>query len=340
MALYIKYSSRIYSIYLRYVSPDDIHVYSIDECFIDATDYLKLYKLSAEDFARKLIESVLEETGITATAGIGSNLYLAKIAMDIIAKHVKADEKGVRIASLDVLSYREKLWNHKPLTDFWRIGPGIAERLAKYRIYTMGELARFSINNSDAIFREFGVDGEILIDHAFGEESTLMCDIKRYKPKESSLSNGQVLSYPYDYEKGRLIVQEMAEELSYMLLERSAEAGAISLYIGYDRENVDKGIVSANIQSDYYGRSVPKSVHGIVHRNTVFHKNNFGILSAYLQYGSYIGIKGSCAYGMSRNLVFNHSSPYHSPYKVTGAARCAYGGYMVAVLVKLPLKYA
>lgn len=265
MALYIKYSSRIYSIYLRYVSPDDIHVYSIDECFIDATDYLKLYKLSAEDFARKLIESVLEETGITATAGIGSNLYLAKIAMDIIAKHVKADEKGVRIASLDVLSYREKLWDHKPLTDFWRIGPGIAERLAKYRIYTMGELARFSINNSDTIFREFGVDGEILIDHAFGEESTLMCDIKRYKPKDSSLSNGQVLSSPYDYEKGRLIVQEMAEELSFMLLERSAEAGAISLYLGYDRENVDKGIVSANIQSDYYGRNVPKSVHGIVH---------------------------------------------------------------------------
>ncbi len=265
MALYIKYSSRIYSIYLRYVSPDDIHIYSIDECFIDATDYLKLYNLNAEEFARKLIESVLDETGITATAGIGSNMYLAKVAMDIIAKHVKADSRGVRIAGLDVMSYRETLWNHKPLTDFWRLGPGIEARLAKYRIFTMGELARFSLTKDYLLFREFGVDAEILIDHAWGEEPTLMSDIKSYKPKDSSLSNGQVLSCPYDYEHARLIVHEMAEELSFMLLERRSEASAISLYLFYDKENVDKGIAIRDIGEDYYGRRAPKSAHGAMH---------------------------------------------------------------------------
>lgn len=265
MALYIKYSSRIYSIYLKYVSPDDIHIYSIDECFIDATDYLKLYNLNAEEFARKLIESVLDETGITATAGIGSNMYLAKVAMDIIAKHVKADSKGVRIASLDVMSYREKLWGHKPLTDFWRLGLGIADRLAKYRIFTMGDLARFSLTSDYILFREFGVDAEILIDHAWGEEPTLMKDIKAYKPKDSSLSNGQVLSCPYGYESARLIVHEMAEELSFMLLERRAEAAIISLYLFYDKENVNKGLVQDDIGTDWYGRKAPKSVHGSLH---------------------------------------------------------------------------
>lgn len=265
MALYIKYSSRIYSIYLRYVSPDDIHIYSIDECFIDATDYLKLYNLGAEEFARKLIEGVLDETGITATAGIGSNMYLAKVAMDIIAKHVQADAKGVRIAALNLMSYREKLWDHKPLTDFWRLGPGIEDRLAKYRIFTMGDLARFSLHSDSILFREFGVDAEILIDHAWGEEPTLMKDIKAYRPKDSSLSNGQVLSCPYDYEHARLIVHEMAEELSFMLLERRAEAATISLYLFYDKENVDKGIALNDIGQDYYGRRAPKSVHGAEH---------------------------------------------------------------------------
>lgn len=265
MALYMKYSSRIYSIYLRYVSADDIHVYSIDECFIDATDYLKLNRIegrasTAEEFARLLISDVFNETGITATAGTGTNLYLAKIAMDIIAKRVPADSNGVRIAELDVMKYRELLWNHQPITDFWRIGHGIADRLSKYMIYTMGDLASFSLRHEDVLFREFGIDAEILIDHAWGEESCTMHDIKSFKPRESSISNGQVLQCPYDYSHARLIVQEMAEELSFMLIDKKAEAESISLYLMYDRENS----ISGESEQDRYGRTVPKSTHGSI----------------------------------------------------------------------------
>lgn len=270
MSLYMKYSARIYSIYLRYVSESDIHVYSIDECFIDATDYLKLHKekdrqYTPEEFARLLISSVYKETGITATAGIGENLYLSKIAMDIIAKHVQADENGARIASLDVMEYRRRLWDYRPITDFWRIGNGVAERLSKYSIYTMGELASFSLRHDDVLFREFGIDAEILIDHAWGEEMCLLEDIKAYKPKESSISNGQVLQCPYSRDKARLIVQEMAEEISFMLIEREAEAESISLYLMYDRENLNKGIDNIRTEEDYYGRTVPKSTHGTEH---------------------------------------------------------------------------
>ncbi len=268
MSLYMEYSARIYSIYLRYVSADDIHVYSIDECFIDATDYLKLHKkngksFTAEEFARLLISDVLKETGITATAGIGPNLYLAKIAMDIIAKHVPADENGVRIAALDVMEYRKKLWDYRPITDFWRIGSGIAERLSKYMIHTMGDLASFSLRHDDVLFREFGVDAEILIDHAWGEEPCTMQDIKAFHPRENSISNGQVLQCPYDYEHARIIVQEMAEELSFMLIGREAEAESITLYIMYDRENAGKGN-DTPMEDDRYGRKVPKSAHKTV----------------------------------------------------------------------------
>ncbi len=270
MSLYMKYSARIYSIYLKYASESDIHVYSIDECFIDATDYLKLYKkndrqYTPEEFARLLISDVYKETGITATAGIGSNLYLSKIAMDIIAKHVQPDENGARIAALDVIEYRRKLWNYRPITDFWRVGHGVAERLQKYSIYTMGELASFSLRHDDLLFREFGIDAEILIDHAWGEESCRLEDIKAYKPKDNSISNGQILQCPYSTDKARLIVQEMAEELSFMLIERKAEAESISLYLMYDRENLKNGINGMKTEMDYYGRTMPKSTHGTAH---------------------------------------------------------------------------
>ena len=262
MAKYISFSTDIYNIYLNYVSSEDVHVYSIDEVFIDCTSYLSVYKQTAHELAITMIRDVLSQTGITATAGIGTNMYLAKIAMDIVAKHMEADKDGVRIAELDEMSFRRLLWGHKPLTDFWRIGKGTARRLANMNIYTMGDLARESLYNEEYLYRIFGIDAEILIDHAWGIEPTLMKDIKSYKPKGTSLSSGQVLSEPYSTEKARIIVSEMTDLVVLDMVKKGFVSDSFTLTICYDRENVDNGSFTGDIQLDYYGRLVPAPSHG------------------------------------------------------------------------------
>lgn len=274
MAGYIKTSSKIYSIYTKYVSPDDIHVYSIDEVFIDATDYMKLYALSSHDFARMLIKNVLEETGITATCGIGSNLYLAKIAMDIEAKHIDADEDGVRIAKLDEEEYRKKMWSHRPLTDFWRIGKGISKSLEEKGIYTMGDIARCSLGkesdyyNQSLLYKMFGINAELLIDHAWGYESCTMRDIKNYRAEDKSISSGQVLHESYTFSKAKIVIKEMAESLALDLVEKGLETDQITLAVGYDVMNLkDERIrdkYMKDIKADYYGRENIKSAHSSI----------------------------------------------------------------------------
>ena len=270
MAHYMEVSGRIYGIYLRHIAPEDIHVYSIDEVFIDATDYLKAYKLSAHDFARKLIREVLAETGITATAGIGPNLYLCKIAMDIEAKHSPADADGVRIAELDEMSYRRKYWTHRPLTDFWRVGRGIAARLEAAGMYTMGDIARCSIGkpweryNEDVLYKIFGVNAELLIDHAWGWEPCTMADIKAYKPASNSLSSGQVLMEPYSFAKARVVVLEMTQQLVLDLVDKHLLTDQIVLSVGYDTASLDGAEFRGNVARDWYGRAVPKPAHGSV----------------------------------------------------------------------------
>ena len=262
MAKYISFSTDIYNIYLNYISSEDIHVYSIDEVFIDCTSYLSIYKKTAHELAMTMIRDVLSQTGITATAGIGTNMYLAKIAMDIVAKHMEADKDGVRIAELDEMSFRRLLWDHKPLTDFWRIGKGTARRLAKLNIFTMGDLARESLYNEEYLYKVFGIDAEILIDHAWGIEPTLMKDIKSYKPKGTSLSSGQVLAEPYTTEKARIIVSEMTDLVVLDMVKKGFVSDSFTLTICYDRENVDNGSYNGDIQLDYYGRLVPAPSHG------------------------------------------------------------------------------
>lgn len=259
MAFYMEYSTRIYGIYQKYVSPDDIHVYSIDEVFIDATDYLTLYGLTARELTVRMIHNVLSTTGITATAGIGTNLYLCKIAMDIEAKHVKADKDGVRIAELDEKSYREKLWSHRPLTDFWRVGKGYDKKLRDCGLYTMGDIARQSVVDEEKLYKLFGINAELLIDHAWGWEPCTIADIKAYKPENSSISSGQVLSCPYPYEKARLIVKEMTDALALDLAEKGLVTDQIILDIGYDIIDADYG---GETVTDRYGRKVPKGIHG------------------------------------------------------------------------------
>lgn len=267
MQTYIDISSKIYSIYLKYIAKEDIHVYSIDEVFMDVTHYLKNYHLTAHELAMKMIQDVLKNTGITATAGIGTNMYLAKVAMDIVAKHIPADKDGVRIAELDEFSYRKKLWNHTPLTDFWRVGHGYEARLNKQGIYTMGDIAMCALGpkdqvyNEDLLYKEFGVNAELLIDHAFGYEPTTIQDIKSYKPKANSLSSGQVLHCPYTYEQTKIIVKEMMESLSLELVQKEVMTSGISLDIGYDIENV-KANITAEIVEDRFGRKMPKPAHG------------------------------------------------------------------------------
>lgn len=266
MAYYMEYSTRIYNVYLKYIAPEDIHVYSIDEVFIDITHYLATYKMNAHDFTRKLIKEVLETTGITATAGIGTNMYLAKIAMDIEAKHIPADEDGVRIAELDEMSYREKLWSHKPLTDFWRVGKGIATKLERYGIYTMGDVARYSLIDEGFLYKLFGINAELLIDHAWGWEPCTIADVKSYKPSTNSLSSGQVLHEPYYFDKAKLVTREMAELLVLDLVEKSLVTNQIVLTIGYDIENLTNEAIrntyKGEIITDHYGRQVPKYAHG------------------------------------------------------------------------------
>ena len=262
MALYIQYSTRIYNVYLRYFAPEDIHVYSIDEVFIDATSYLTFYKTNAHDLAVKVIREVLKETGITATAGIAPNLFLCKAAMDIVAKHIPADADGVRIAELDVAAYRRQLWDHQPLTDFWRVGKATARRLDKYFIRTMGDIARTSLEDPQLIFDEFGIDAEILIDHAWGLEPVTMKDIKNYKSEAKSLGSGQVLHEPYSYEKAKIIVREMAELLALDLFKKKLVTDSITLHAGYDVESLYLPGFDGEVVRDFYGRETPKPAHG------------------------------------------------------------------------------
>ncbi len=266
MAKYMEISTKIYGVYLKYIAPEDIHVYSIDEVFIDATPYLNTYKCTAHELALRMIRDVLRTTGITATAGIGTNLYLAKIAMDIMAKKMPADKDGVRIAELDEMSYRQKLWTHTPLTSFWRIGRGYAEKLQAYGMFTMGDVARCSIKNEELLYRLFGVNAELLIDHAWGWEPCLMSDIKSYKPETNSLSSGQVLSCPYDAKKAKLIVREMVDLLVLDLVEKRLVTGQIVLDIGYDVECLTDPSIDydGEIITDRYGRKIPKYAHGTI----------------------------------------------------------------------------
>ncbi len=274
MALYMKWSTRIYHIYLKYIAPEDIHVYSIDEVFIDLTQYLPVSGLNAHEFARKMIQDVLKTTGITATAGIGTNMYLAKVAMDIVAKHIPADEDGVRIAELDEMSYRQKLWSHRPLTDFWRVGRGYARKLEAHGIYTMGDVARCSIGGQDDYYNEellyqlFGVNAELLIDHAWGWEPCTIADVKAYKPESSSIGSGQVLHCPYEADKAQLVLREMVDQLVLDLVDKGLVTDQIVITVGYDIENLTdpqrrrayKGAVTV----DQYGRKVPKHAHGTI----------------------------------------------------------------------------
>ena len=274
MALYMEYSTKIYNIYLKYVAPEDIHVYSIDEVMMDVTSYLRTYGMSARELARTMIQDVLAETNITATAGIGTNLYLCKIAMDIVAKHVEPDDDGVRIAQLDEMQYRKLLWNHRPLTDFWRVGAGYARKLEENGMYTMGDVARCSMGkedsfyNEDLLYRLFGVNAELLIDHAWGYEPCTMEMIKAYRPTTSSLCSGQVLQCPYDFEKTRLVVQEMVDLQVLDLVDKGLMTDQVVLTIGYDIENLTdpkrRKAYHGEVTIDRYGRAVPKHAHGTI----------------------------------------------------------------------------
>lgn len=274
MALYMETSAKIYEIYLRYVAPEDIHVYSIDEVFIDLTGYLRVYRTSARELAMQMIREVYSKTGITATAGLGSNLYLAKIAMDIMAKRMKPDKHGARIAQLDEMEYRRQLWDHRPLTDFWRIGKGYVKRLEKIGLYTMGDVARCSLGNSndfhneELLYRTFGVNAELLIDHAWGIEPCTIADIKAYRPSANSISSGQVLHCPYSNEKAKLIVREMIDLLVLDLVEKRLVTDQIVLTVGYDIDNLTDPIISkaykGPVITDHYGRKIPKYSHGTV----------------------------------------------------------------------------
>ena len=268
MAYYMKYSSKIYNIYLKYFSSDDIYVYSIDEVFIDVTHYLKTYNMRAKELVTKVIQDVYQTTGITATAGIGTNLYLCKIAMDIVAKHVKPDENGVRIAGLDEMAYRKLLWGHRPLTDFWRVGKGYTKKLEEHGMYTMGDVARMSVKNEDLLYKLFGVNAELLIDHAWGWESVTIESIKAYRPATNSICSGQVLHCPYNYENTKIIVKEMTELLALDLVEKGLVTNQIVLEVGYDVDTLKNQAISSlyngEITTDKYGRKVPKHAHGTI----------------------------------------------------------------------------
>ncbi len=272
MARYMEWSTRVYNVYLKYIAPEDIINYSIDEVFMDVTNYLDVYRLGARELVMKMILDVLETTGITATAGIGSNLYLCKIAMDIWAKRIPADKNGVRIAQLNEKSYRRNLWTHRPLTDFWRVGPGYAKKLEAQGLYTMGDIARCSIGkpedyyNEELLYQMFGVNAELLIDHAWGYEPCTIADVKAYRPETKSVGAGQVLQYPYDYEKTRVVVREMADQLALDLVDKGLVTDQIVLTVGYDIENLTdpdrRRRYRGEVKSDRYGRSIPKHAHG------------------------------------------------------------------------------
>ena len=274
MAYYMEYSTRIFDIYLRYIAPEDMHVYSIDEVFIDATSYLKTYQMTAHELALKIIRDVLRETGVTATAGIGTNMYLAKVAMDIVAKKMPADKDGVRIAELDEMSYRKLLWNHAPLTDFWRVGSGYAKKLKAIGLNTMGDIARCSLGgprdyyNESLLYKLFGINAELLIDHAWGWEPTTIAEIKAYRPQKNSIGSGQVLHCAYTAEKAKLIVKEMTDLLVLDLVDKKLVTDQMVLTIGYDIDNLADPEISnkyhGEVTTDYYGRRVPKHAHGTI----------------------------------------------------------------------------
>ena len=272
MALYLEYSTRVYSIYLKYIAPEDIFSYSIDEVFMDVTDYLDTYHMKARELAMMMIQDVLKTTGITATAGIGTNMYLCKIAMDIVAKHIEPDGNGVRIAELDEMSYRRILWNHRPLTDFWRVGKGYAKKLEEYGLFTMGDIARCSIGkanelyNEDLLYKLFGVNAELLIDHAWGYEPCTMAMVKAYKPETNSICSGQVLHCPYDFEQARLVVKEMTDLMVLDMVDKKLVTDQIVVTVGYDIENLNNTERRKNyhgeVTIDRYGRRIPKHAHG------------------------------------------------------------------------------
>ncbi len=272
MAYYIEYSTRIYNVYLKYIAPEDIHVYSIDEVLIDATDYLNTYNLSARELAMNMILDVLKTTGVTATVGIGTNLYLGKIAMDIQAKHIPADKNGMRIAELDEMGYRRSLWSHRPLTDFWRVGKGYARKLEEHGLHTMGDIARCSLgsptdyHNEDLLYKLFGVNAELLIDHGWGWEPCTIADIKAYKPSTNSIGSGQVLHSAYTFDKAKLIVREMADLMVLDLVDKRLVTDQLVLTVGYDIENLTNPMIKetyhGEVTTDGYGRAVPKSAHG------------------------------------------------------------------------------
>jgi len=268
MAYYMEYSTRIYQVYMKYVAPEDIVVYSIDEVFMDVTNYLTAYKLTARELARKIILDVIETTGITATAGIGTNLFLCKVAMDIVAKHIPADKNGVRIAELDEMTYRRTMWSHQPLTDFWRVGRGYAKKLEENGMFTMGDVARMSEVNEDLLYKLFGKNAELLIDHAWGWEPTTIAAIKAYKPSSNSLGSGQVLHCPYEAEKAKLVLREMADMLSLDLVEKGLVTDQLVVTIGYDIENLTdpqrRKKYHGDIIKDHYGRQIPKHAHGTI----------------------------------------------------------------------------
>lgn len=268
MKYYMEYSTKIVDIYLKWFSIEDMFIYSIDEVFIDVTHYLQTYNMSPRELATKVIQNVLDETGITATCGIGTNLYLCKVAMDIVAKHTEADKNGVRIAGLDEMAYRKYLWNHKPLTDFWRVGKGISQKLEKNGMFTMGDVARKSIKDEEMLYKLFGINAELLIDHAWGYEPATVESVKSYKPITNSISSGQVLHCPYDYEKTKLIVKEMAEQLSLDLVKKDLITSKLVLEIGYDVSNITNSNISnsytGEIKLDRYGRKVPEHAHGTI----------------------------------------------------------------------------
>lgn len=282
MSHYIEYSTKIYQIYLQYAAPDDIHVYSIDEVFINVTSYLKTAKCTAREYAMRIIKHVLKETGITATAGIGTNLYLCKVAMDIVAKHVPADKDGVRIAELDEMTYRKTLWNHRPLTDFWRVGRGYSDKLERHGLYTMGDIAHCStengsIYNEDLLYRMFGINAELLIDHAWGWEPCTIADIKAYKPQANSLGSGQVLQEPYPYKKAKLVVTEMADALALDLVSKGLVTNQIVMTVGYDCENEN---YDGEFTYDHYGRKIPKHAHG------TYNLDEYSSSGKYLRYAA------------------------------------------------------
>ena len=268
MAHYVEVSNKIYNIYLRYVAPEDIHVYSIDEVFMDVTNYLRSYKMTPHELTIKMIRDVLKETGITATAGIGTNMYLCKVAMDIVAKKAPADADGVRIAELDEMSYRRQLWDYRPITKFWRVGKGTAERLAIYGIDTMGKLARTSLNNEKLLYQLFGVNAELLIDHAWGWEPCTIEAVKAYRPATNSFSSGQVLQSPYTFKKARVVIREMAEAMALKLVSRRLVTSQLIITVNYDRECLEnpdiRALYNGEVTKDYYGRLVPKHAHGTV----------------------------------------------------------------------------